>query len=114
MAGSAGNGIQRTFLQRRIGWILVLIPVGFLLLGALLGDQGVVKLWRLKDEMKRVEEGNARIEARNQRLEEEINLLRTNRKYLEALARKELGYMKRGEKIYWFPNEAGKVGEETP
>ena len=110
-----GKGVQRPGYRRRILWIIYVLPVLFFFLGAVFGDNGILKLWRLKKEIRRFEEENVRIMARNQRLEREINLLRTNRNYIEALARKELRYIKKGERMYWFEKEEEeKIEEERP
>ncbi len=97
---------RKSFFQRRIGMFVFAMPLVFFLVGALFGENGVVKLWRLKREIQRVEQDNVQLEADNKRLEREIKLLKTNRTFIEALARKELGYAKKGEKVYWFVQEA--------
>ena len=48
----------------------------------------------------------------NRALKQEINLLKTDRNYIEALARKELGMVGDGEVVYQFPSEQSDFGKE--
>jgi len=98
----------------RASWVLLLLPLVLMWVGALVGDNGILKLWQLKNEIRRIEEQNRHLEAKNARREKEIYLLKTNPGYIEALARKELRYLRKGEKLYWFEKEAEELSEETP
>jgi len=66
------------------------------------GDKGLLQVYRLKRELKEIERVNRELQQENERLRAEINNLRTNKKYIEELARRELGLVKKGEIVYQF------------
>ena len=84
--------------------ILLLILSLFLILGLLtfFGDKGILHLLRLRKEMSRIQEDNRKIEAENRKLREEVKRLQNEKRYVEEIARKELGMVKEGEVIYQF------------
>jgi cell division protein FtsB len=84
--------------------ILFLILILFLALGLLtfFGDKGVLHLLRLQNELSRIKEANKGTEAENRRLREEVRRLQNEKRYIEGIARKELGMVKEGEIIYQF------------
>ena len=84
--------------------ILVLIIISLLILGSLtfFGDKGVFNLLRLRKEVVRIKEKNLQLEEENQKLKEEVKRLRNDKRYIEEIARKELGMVKEGEIIYRF------------
>ena len=83
---------------------LILILFLFLLLGLLtfFGDKGILHLLRLQKELVRIKEANLKIEEENRKLKEEIKRLRYEKRYIEEIARRELGMVKDGEIIYQF------------
>ena len=66
------------------------------------GEKGVLHLLRLKRELTRIKEENQRVEEENQKLREEVKRLQQEKRYIEEIARKELGMVKEGEVIYQF------------
>jgi cell division protein FtsB len=84
--------------------ILFLILVLFLVLGFLtfFGDKGVLQLLRLQKELSRIKEANQVTEVENRKLREEVRRLQNEKRYIEEIARKELGMVKEGEIIYQF------------
>jgi cell division protein FtsB len=66
------------------------------------GDKGLLKVYRLRRELKEIQRANMELQQENERLRAEINNLRTNKKYIEELARRELGLVKKGEIVYQF------------
>jgi cell division protein FtsB/cell division protein DivIC len=92
--------------------ILVLILFLALIFGffTFFGDKGIVHLLRLQKELARFKEANARTEEENRKLREEVKRLQYEKRYIEEIARKELGMVKEGEVIYRFesPNEKNK------
>ena len=78
---------------------LVLVLLGF----ALFGDKGVINTLRMLEYKGSLEEKIEQLEADNATLRREIHALREDHRYLEALARKELGMVKDDELIYQFP-----------
>jgi len=84
---------------------LTLIPVLFilLLLGvAVFGEKGILCAINSNQQKEQLQQRVQELEADNQRLREEIKALHSDRRYLEALARKQLGMVKPGERVYQF------------
>ena len=81
-----------------------MILVLFLMLGlfTFFGDKGVFHLLRLQSELNRIKTVNKGVEAENQKLREEVRRLQNEKRYIEEIARKELGMVKEGEIIYQF------------
>jgi cell division protein FtsB/cell division protein DivIC len=84
--------------------VLLLILISFLILGFLtfFGEKGVLHLLRLQKELDRIKETNIKMEEENQKLKEEVGRLQHEKRYIEEIARKELGMVKEGEIIYLF------------
>ncbi len=55
---------------------------------------------RIKEELKTLEEHNKQLKAENLSLKKQIDQLKSNQRYLEDLARDELGLAKQDELIY--------------
>ena len=83
---------------------LLLILISFLILGFLtfFGEKGILHLLRLQKELDRIKETNTKMEEENQKLKEEVRRLQYEKRYIEEIARKELGMVKEGEIIYQF------------
>jgi cell division protein FtsB len=94
----------------RIGRYLVLIIlfVGFFII---FGNRGLLDNQRLKDKLSELRAENSRFEAVNHSLKREVVLMREDLRYIESVARNELGMVKRGDSIYRFMDSAGKKEE---
>ncbi len=93
--------------------LLLLILVSLLILGILtfFGEKGILHLLRLQKELVRIKEKNMKLEEDNQKLREEVKRLQTDKRYIEEIARRELGMVKEGEIIYQFDSPStGKRG----
>jgi cell division protein FtsB len=89
---------------------LLIVALALLLILGLVtffGENGILHLLRLKKEMGRIKEANLQLEKENEGLKEEVRKLKQEKKYIEEIARKELGMVKEGEIIYQFepPNQ---------
>ncbi len=73
----------------------------------LFGEKGVLHRLRLEKELARIKEANAKMAEENRKLQEEVKRLQTEKRYIEEIARKELGMVKEGEMIYQFEPPAG-------
>jgi cell division protein FtsB len=84
--------------------VLLLILSFLLILGCFLffGERGILHRLRFQKELARIKEANVKMEEENRKLKEEVRRLQTERKYIEEIARKELGMVKEGEIIYQF------------
>ncbi len=72
------------------------------------GEKGIFSLFNLKKEVARIKEKNVKLEEENQKLREEVRRLQTDKRYIEEIARKELGMIKEGEIIYQFDDKKNK------
>ena len=72
------------------------------------GDRGLLHLWRLSEEKKRLGEKNFRIHRENEILREKISRLSQDDGYLEKMARENLGFVGPGEIVYQFASEDPK------
>lgn len=79
--------------------LCLLLILGFF---TFFGEKGVLHLLRLKQELTKIKEMNLKMEEENQRLKEEVRRLQYEKRYIEEIARKELGMVKEGEIIYQF------------
>ncbi|MDD3295156.1 MAG: septum formation initiator family protein [Geobacteraceae bacterium] len=85
---------------------MYLIPAGFILLFlsfTIFGERGLLRISRLNQEKEEIQRRAAEIRAENDRLKREIEALKTDRRYLESLARKDFGLVRKNEVIYQFP-----------
>ena len=80
------------------------VVLGFLttvlVVTALVGDRGLTDLLRARDEYRSLEADYRRAKALNVRLREEVRRLREDPEAIEELARRDLGLMKPGEKVF--------------
>ncbi|NMC72948.1 MAG: septum formation initiator family protein, partial [Geobacteraceae bacterium] len=82
------------------------IPAGFLLLFlsfTIFGERGLLRIFHLNREKEELQKRAAMIREENDRLKREIEALKTDRRYLESLARKDFGLVRKNEVIYQFP-----------
>ncbi|MFZ5572677.1 MAG: FtsB family cell division protein [Thermodesulfobacteriota bacterium] len=77
----------------------------FLLLMIFFGDNGFFDVLRLKEEKAVLAEKSRRTEAENVELYRTINRLKHDPKYIESIARKELGMVGQNEVIFKFKEE---------
>jgi cell division protein FtsB len=90
----------RGYNRKILGTILLLVSV--MVFFTFFGDKGLLQVYRLRKELREIEGTNRDLEKENERLRTEIHQLRTNRDYIEELARRELGLVKKGEVVYQF------------
>lgn len=79
--------------------LLIILFVGFFIV---FGNRGLLDNQRLKEKLAELRSENARFEAVNGSLRREIVLVREEPRYIESVARHELGMVKRGDFIYRF------------
>ncbi len=82
------------------------IPAGFILLFlsfTIFGERGLLRIFHLNQEKEGLQKRAALIRAENDKLKREIEALKTDRRYLESLARKDFGLVRKNEVIYQFP-----------
>lgn len=84
--------------------LFILLLCVFLLFGffTFFGEKGILHLLRMQKELARIKETNLKMEEENQRLKEEVRRLQYEKRYIEEIARKELGMVKEEEILYQF------------
>ena len=85
----------------------ILTFVVFLSALASFGNEGWVKLYKLRQIEGTMEEENLTLAANNEDLRREIQRLQ-NPKYLEHYIRRQIGFIRDNELIYEFVDESGK------
>lgn len=101
-------------------FLMIFVPFVALMVAWLsYGERGFLQLYRMEQERQVSLEKIRTLERQNQRLLEEINRLRTDKAYIESVARRELGLVKENEVIYKFKKKEKDLpeedkGKETP
>lgn len=86
----------------KIKFILLAVFVVFMLFSTMFGEQGLLELRKLTNKQKGTLANISSIREENARLLVEIEKLKTNKRYIEHLARKEYGMVKDGEIVFLF------------
>jgi cell division protein FtsB len=92
-------------------WIVAGL-LALLVVAAVLGDNGVLHLWRLRTELAALQRDVQALEAENERLSRIIGELRNNPAVIERIAREELGLVRPGERVLRFPRTP-RAGDAT-
>jgi cell division protein FtsB len=79
--------------------IVFLFLMGFFIV---FGNNGLVDHYVLKEKLKILQEENSKIVQENSGLKKKIPLLRDNPSYVERTVRKELGMVRKGDRVYRF------------
>lgn len=69
------------------------------------GERGLVKAYRLTTERDDIRAKVEKLKRENQYLRGELTSLRSDRRYVENIARKDLGLVREGETVYRFRGE---------
>jgi cell division protein FtsB len=82
--------------------LIILLVMGFLIL---FGRKGLIDNYKMQQKVKELIATNEQMLKENDKLKQEILLLRKDPKYIERLARNELGMVKKGDIIYRMSDE---------
>ena len=94
--------------MNRRGWnkkkIFISLSLFVAIVGLLtiFGDRGLIRVYKLSKERDSIKNYNEKIKAENTAMKEEMELLKNDDKYIELIARKELGMVGRNELVYQF------------
>jgi cell division protein FtsB len=91
--------------------ILIILFVGFFIV---FGNRGLMDNQRLKEKLSDLRAENSRFDAVNKGLKREVVLLREDLRYIEAVARNELGMVKKGDLLYRMMESPAKKEEASP
>jgi cell division protein FtsB len=84
------------------------IPAGvilFILFFTVFGDRGLLRIYHLAQEKEAIQKRATALQTENEQLKREIEALKTDRRYLESIARKDFGLVRKNEIIYQFPSK---------
>ena len=86
---------------KRFRYLIVFFVIIFsMMYYTVFGERGLVHLKKLRSDLGSMNAEIARISKRNERLRNEIRLLQGDEKYINEMAKKELGMVREGELIY--------------
>ena len=91
---------QRSAQARRLGRLLALFAAIVLIVDGLVGDRGFLAMLRARRQYAELSATLERQRADNARLREEARRLREDPGAIEELARRELGLIRPGEKVF--------------
>ena len=86
------------------GYLIGTGVIVFILLCSFMGERGLMNVFSLKNELKEIENYNQILKKENGRLNDYIYLLKNDQRYIEKIAREELGLVRTEELIYLFEN----------
>jgi len=84
---------------RAVQYLLVFLG-SVLVIDALVGDKGVLQMLKKRQELRGLDQAVAAARAQNAQMRAEINRINTDPAALEEIARKDLGLIKPGEKLF--------------
>ncbi len=108
----AANDNSSKQSSRHAPWWAVLIITALIAL-ALFGDKGVLRALQANRQKSELEAEVRALETVNAELRREIEALRSDRRTIENLARKELGMVKDDELVYQFRNRPATSGTDS-
>jgi cell division protein FtsB len=91
---------QRPSRNRRIVQGLVLLVASIIIVDGLVGDRGLVAMLRARHEYDQLAASISRQRAENARLRDQARRLREDPGAIEEIARRELGLIKPGERVF--------------
>jgi len=87
-----------------VGGSIVLGAIISILVYSCFSERGLVNVFLLKKELAEIEADKRSLAAENDKLKEYVYLLRNNKRFIENIAREELGLVRNGEIVYFFKN----------
>ncbi|OGP09113.1 MAG: hypothetical protein A2056_00060 [Deltaproteobacteria bacterium GWA2_42_85] len=88
--------------KKKKHYILLSLFVVILFFITIFGERGLIRLYKLSRERDSILGYKKKIETENASLRNEIDLLKNDDKYIEVVARKELGMIGKNELVYQF------------
>jgi len=91
--------VVRPRSQRVLRYVLALVTT-VLVIDAVVGEKGLLEIFRARRQHAELEQALATAKANNSQLRAETRRLREDPKAIEELARRELGFIRPGEKLF--------------
>jgi cell division protein FtsB len=95
---SSGSPTQR--LGRRVLHYVLVLVSAIVITDALVGEKGFLAMVKARKQFRQLEESLVRAREENARMREEARRLREDPAAIEEIARRELGLIKPGEKLF--------------
>lgn len=89
-------------MQRRM-FIIPILAVTFILYFTIFGERGLLRIYHLNREKQDVQRRLETLKGENMKLVREVDALKNDRRYLESIARRDFGMVRKNEIIYQFP-----------
>ena len=93
---------------------MYLIPAGFILFilfFTVFGERGLLRIYHLNKDRQELQRRADTLKLENESLRREIEALKTDRRYLESIARKDFGLVRPNEIIYRFVTSATRPAQ---
>jgi cell division protein FtsB len=87
-------------------YILPMLAVTFILYFTVFGDRGLLRIYHLNKEQLEVQKRLETLKGENLKLVREVDALKNDRRYLESIARRDFGMVRKNEIIYQFPPQS--------
>lgn len=91
-------------MQKRI-YIAAAGCIAFILFFTVFGEKGLLRIYELKKDKSAIDSKLIKIKDENDKLKREVFALQSDRRYVESIARKDLGMVRSNEVVYQFPAE---------
>ena len=98
-AGDSGGTTGRGRRRRAVQYLLLFVG-GVLVVDALVGDKGLIEMMKKREQYRALEQTLTRSRAENARMRDEARRLKEDPAAIEDIARRELGLIKPGEKLF--------------
>ena len=91
-------------MQKRM-YVIPGLAVAFILYFTVFGERGLLRIYHLNKEKQQVQLRLETIRNENMKLVREVDALKNDRRYLESIARRDFGMVRKNEVIYQFPQQ---------
>ncbi len=87
-------------------YIIPILAVTFILYFTIFGERGLLRIYHLNKEKQDVQLRLEALKGDNLKLVREVDALKNDRRYLESIARRDFGMVRKNEIIYQFPQKS--------
>ncbi len=93
-------------------YIIPILAVTFILYFTIFGERGLLRIYHLNKEKREVQSRLEALKGENLKLVREVDALKNDRRYLESIARRDFGMVRKNEIIYQFPQQSDLKSSE--
>ncbi len=83
-------------------FLVLLVIIAGILGYTIFGETGLIHLAKLRKELREIKQENTKLRQENEKLRAQAQALSSDLKYIEKIAREELGMVKKDEQVYQF------------